>query len=182
MGAALTRRGCPDPALLGDGAGRYDLFVPVDDPAAVEVVGRELHAHAVAREHADAEAAHLAGEVSKHLVAHVELHAEVEVLESLDDLALNFDLLFNSHGTSLVSVDRAAPGYAPVAGFSIEDLKGHRHGLAMVGRAHRRKPAPAAPSSVRGLPVSPSTPRIKGNPRCLRLHGRDALDPDLTPP
>src|ERR671934_173706 len=93
------------------------LLVAVDDAAAVEVVRRQLHADAIAREHADTEAAHLAGEVREHLMTHVELDAEVEVLQSLDDLALDLDLLFDSHRRLLAcsAVLRAAAG-APVAG------------------------------------------------------------------
>ena len=61
----------------------------VNDPAAVEVVGRHLDAHAVAREDADAVAAHLAGHVGQDLVAVVELHPEHRVRERLDDLPSN---------------------------------------------------------------------------------------------
>src|SRR3954471_18642928 len=68
--------------------------MPVDDPGAVEVVRRDLYAHAVAREDADAEAPHLAGHVTEHLVAVVELHPEHGVRERLDDLSFELDLLF----------------------------------------------------------------------------------------
>jgi hypothetical protein len=68
--------------------------MPVDDPAAVEVVGRDLDAHAVAREDADAVAAHLAGHVAQDLVAVVELHPEHRVRERLDHLPLELDLFF----------------------------------------------------------------------------------------
>src|SRR6187551_2277424 len=63
--------------------------MPVDDPGAVEVVGRDLYAHAVAGEDADAETPHLAGHV-----AVVELHPEHGVRERLDDLSFELDLLF----------------------------------------------------------------------------------------
>jgi hypothetical protein len=39
----------------------------------------------------------------EHLVTHVELDAEVEVLQRLDDLALDFHLLFNGHAGLLAS-------------------------------------------------------------------------------
>src|SRR5436190_16787891 len=70
----------------------------VDDARAVEVVGRDLHAHAVARQDPDAEPPHLAGDVTEHLVAVVELHAEHRVRERLDDLPLELDLLFLRQG------------------------------------------------------------------------------------
>jgi hypothetical protein len=68
--------------------------MPVDDPAAFEVVGRDLDAHAVAREDADAVAAHLAGHVAEDLVTVVELHPEHRVRERLDDLPLELNLFF----------------------------------------------------------------------------------------
>src|SRR5581483_11529615 len=68
--------------------------MPVDDPRAVQVVGRELAAHAVARQDADPEATHLAGHVTEHDVIVVELDPEHRVGQRLDHLALEFDLVF----------------------------------------------------------------------------------------
>src|SRR3954447_8948002 len=65
----------------------------VDDPRAVEVVGRDLHADPVAGQDPDAEAAHLARHVAEDLVAVVERHPEHRVGEGLRDLALELDLL-----------------------------------------------------------------------------------------
>jgi hypothetical protein len=70
------------------------LPVAVDDPRAIEVVGRDLHAHSVTGQDADAEAPHLAGDVPEHLVAVVELHPEHRVRQRFDDLSLELDLLF----------------------------------------------------------------------------------------
>src|SRR6201999_2336450 len=70
------------------------LAVPVDDARAVEVVGRQLAAHAVARKDPDAKAPHLAGDVTEHDVVVVELHAEHRVGQGLDHLALELDLVF----------------------------------------------------------------------------------------
>jgi hypothetical protein len=70
------------------------LPVPVDDPAAVEVVWRQLDADAVAGKDADPESAHLAGGVPEGLVAVVQRDPELAVPERLDDLALELDLLF----------------------------------------------------------------------------------------
>src|SRR4051812_32039566 len=94
------------------------LLVAGDDATPGEVVGRQLDADAIAREHADAESAHLAGEVREHLMTHVELHAEVQVLERLDDLALQLHLLFDSHGHLLAFKFAGDGGPAPVVGFS----------------------------------------------------------------
>src|SRR6188472_3625539 len=73
---------------------QYRLPVAVDDPAASEVVGRQLELDPVAGKDLDAEAAHLARGVAKGLVAVVELHLEHAVREGLEDLALHLDLLF----------------------------------------------------------------------------------------
>src|SRR6185436_20804126 len=70
------------------------LFQAVHDPPAVEVVGRELHQHAIARQDADEMLAHLAGDVRQDLVLVVELHPEHRVRERLDDRGLDLDRLF----------------------------------------------------------------------------------------
>src|SRR5262249_23648085 len=66
----------------------------IHDPRAIEVIRRDLHAHAITRQDADPETAHLAGHVAEHLVAVVELHPEHRVRERLDDFAFELDLLF----------------------------------------------------------------------------------------
>jgi hypothetical protein len=76
--------------------GRWALvLVAVDDPTSVEVVRRDLDAHAVAGEHADSEAAHLARQVREDGVPVLELDAEHRVGKRFDDLAVERDLLFN---------------------------------------------------------------------------------------
>src|SRR5438874_6173287 len=70
------------------------LLQAVDDPAAVEIVRRELDPDAVAQEHADPVALHPPGGIAEHLVAVVEPDLEHPVAEGLDDLALHLDLLF----------------------------------------------------------------------------------------
>src|SRR5437773_6768993 len=70
------------------------LLVAVDDPSAVEVVRRELDLHPVAGEDTDAVAPHLPGRVSERFVAAVESDPEITVPQSLDDLAVELDLLF----------------------------------------------------------------------------------------
>src|SRR3954468_12707523 len=70
------------------------LLVAVDDPAASEVVRRELHHHTVLGEDPDVVLTHLAADVSENLVAVAELHPEHRVRESLDDGALDLDHAF----------------------------------------------------------------------------------------
>src|SRR5919198_6402378 len=77
---------------IGTASGASALAV--DDPAASEVVRRDLDLHAVAGIDADPVAAHLAGGVAEGLVAVVERDLVHAVAEGLDDLALELDLLF----------------------------------------------------------------------------------------
>ena len=70
------------------------LSVAVDDPAAREVVRRQLDLHPVAEEDLDAVTPHLPGGVAERLVSVVELDPEHSVAESLDDLALQLEFLF----------------------------------------------------------------------------------------
>ena len=71
--------------------------MPVDDPRAVQIVGGELTADAIARQDANAEAPHLAGHMPEHDVVVIELHTEHGVGQSLDHLALEFDLVLLGH-------------------------------------------------------------------------------------
>src|ERR1019366_2724158 len=79
------------------------LAVAVDDPRAIEVIRRELAAHAIARKDPDAKAAHLARDVPQDDVVVVELDAEHRVRQRLDHLALELDLVFLSHCLILAS-------------------------------------------------------------------------------
>src|SRR5664279_242423 len=67
------------------------LLVAVDDPAASQVVGAQLHDHAVLGEDADVVLAHLARDMSENLVAVGQLNAEHRVGKSFDNRALNLD-------------------------------------------------------------------------------------------
>jgi hypothetical protein len=71
-----------------------ELFVAIDDPAAVQIVRRELDLDPVTGEDPDAVAPHLAGGVAEGLVAAVERNPEIAVPQRLDDLAVELDLLF----------------------------------------------------------------------------------------
>src|SRR2546430_1456885 len=80
--------------------------MPVDDPPAREVVRRELDLDAVARQDPDPMAAHLPGRVAKRLVPVLELHPVFPVAQSLEDLALELDLLFLSGHTTPLTDSR----------------------------------------------------------------------------
>ena len=71
------------------------VLVAVDDATPVEVVRRDLDAHAVPGEDADAESAHLAGQMREDGMPVLELDAEHRVGKRFDDLAVERDLLFN---------------------------------------------------------------------------------------
>src|SRR5262245_35974455 len=79
------------------------LFVPIGDAASVEVVRRELDLHPVAGQDADVVAAHLAGNVTEHVMPVVEFDPEHRIREGLGDLALHLDLLLFGHALRRVS-------------------------------------------------------------------------------
>src|SRR5437773_12137984 len=58
---------------------RNHSAIPEDDASAVEVIGGDLDPDLVAGQDADAEPAHLAGEMGEQLVVVLELHAEQQV-------------------------------------------------------------------------------------------------------
>src|SRR3954454_12320200 len=120
--------------------------VPVDDARASEVVRAQLHPHAVAREDADPEPAHLARHVTEDLVAVVELHLEHGVGQGLEDLALELDLLLLGHRRRTLP---AAPGTeAAFCGGVPEGLRRGRLGGRAVGRGGRAA-GPVGPRSGR---------------------------------
>src|SRR5436189_2795936 len=80
----------------------------VDDPAARQVVRRELDVDAVAGEDLDPVAPHLAGRVAEGLVAVVEEDLVHAVAEGLDDLPLELDLVFLACDLSSSMNSRAA--------------------------------------------------------------------------
>src|SRR5699024_5626342 len=61
--------GCPRGCACEIVEAIFCLLVPVDDPTARQVVGRELHDDAVLRQDADVVLTHLARDVSENLVA-----------------------------------------------------------------------------------------------------------------
>src|SRR4051794_32252847 len=77
-------------AVPGGEAGRR-LLVPVDDATAGQVVGRELHDHAVLGQDADVVLAHLAADVGEHPVPVLQLDPEHRIGQRLDDATLDLD-------------------------------------------------------------------------------------------
>src|SRR2546430_16151698 len=67
------------------------LLVAVDDPAAGEVVGRELYDDAVLGQDADVVLPHTSGDVGENAVTVLQLHPKHRVREWLDDPALDLD-------------------------------------------------------------------------------------------
>src|SRR5438445_1606909 len=87
-------------------AGRTGALVLVaeDQPPFLEVVGRHLDRHPVARQRLDPVLFHLAGGVGDDLVPGIELHAITGVGEDFGDQSLELDQLFFSH--VVLQVDR----------------------------------------------------------------------------
>src|SRR5579875_1433456 len=87
--------GLPSAAAIASISERSAMAV--DDARAVEVVGRELAAHAIAGEDANPVAAHLACDMAEDNMIVVELDAKHRVRQCLDHLAVKFDLVFFWH-------------------------------------------------------------------------------------
>ena len=67
------------------------------DAAALQIVGRHFHDHAVAHAGADAEFAHLPRGVSEHLMLVVELHPEIAVRQNLGNCPIELQQFFFRH-------------------------------------------------------------------------------------
>src|SRR3954465_6896212 len=79
------------PSAVPGGEADRRLLVPVDDATAGQVVGRELHDHAVLGQDADVVLAHLAADVGEHPVPVLQLDPEHRVGQRLDDATLDLD-------------------------------------------------------------------------------------------
>lgn len=78
------------------------LLVAVNDSAAGQVVGRQLHNYAVLGEDADVVLAHFARNVCENFVPIAELNAEHRVGQSLEYVALDFDdAVFLGHSLTI---------------------------------------------------------------------------------
>src|SRR6218665_300062 len=85
--------------------------VAVDDTAAGQVVGAELHDHTVLGDDADVVLPHLAGDRRKDLMSVAELNAEHRVGQRLGNNALDLDdTVFLSHSLADASADRSICG------------------------------------------------------------------------
>src|SRR6202035_3411655 len=81
------------------GKAGWGLLVAEDDPAARQVVGREVDPDAVADKDPDVELAHLAGGVGEDGLAGLQLDLEHGVRQGLDHLGVHLDgLLFAGRG------------------------------------------------------------------------------------
>src|SRR6478735_1953816 len=98
----------------GRGLGCYfsiGLAVAVDDASAREVVGAELHDHAVFRDDADVVLPHLARNRGEDLVSVAELNAEHRVGQRLGDHAFDLDdTVFLRHTLANTCADRSICG------------------------------------------------------------------------
>src|SRR4051812_34346571 len=89
---------------------RRGSLVAVDDATAGEVVGRELHDHAVLGQDADVVLPHLAADVGEHPVPVLQFDPEHRVGQRLDDTTLDLDgPVLLCHAYTASSFDRPAP-------------------------------------------------------------------------
>src|SRR5437879_2997916 len=77
------------------------LFEPICDPAAGQIVRRQLDLDPVTGKNADEVHAHLAAYVGEHPVAVLQLHAEHRVRQGLDHGALDLDRVLFGHAAVL---------------------------------------------------------------------------------
>ena len=139
---ALKAPGSPRPGEWSapTGAGQVPpLLVAVDDPAAVQIVRRELDLDPIAREDLDPVAPHLPGRVAERLVTVVERDPEHAVAQGLDDLTLELDLLFlRCDGNSLQAVRN--DGTRPVRSLTVaQKSAGSATDAARDGAGARRR-------------------------------------------
>src|SRR6266498_3506229 len=118
-------------------------FVPVHDPAACQVVRRQLHQHPVPREDPDVVHPHLPRDVSQNVVPVFELHPEHGVGERLGDRSLDLDGVLLRQ--ALPSVPRRRTG--PIA-----------HGRAKTAPERGRAHSIRAPPSIRPWRASRAGP------------------------
>src|SRR4051794_2373652 len=108
------------PSAVPGGEADRRLLVPVDDATAGQVVGRELHDHAVLGQDADVVLAHLPADVGEHPMPVLQLDPEHRVGQRLDDATLDLDgpvlLRHTRHGLpdSLVGAHTGSPADALV--------------------------------------------------------------------
>src|SRR4051812_15937413 len=150
------------PSAVPGGEADRRLLVPVDDATTGQVVGRELHDHAVLGQDADVVLAHLAADVGEHPVPVLQLDPEHRVGQRLDDATLDLDgpVLLRHARHGLLTRFVSGPGFpGPVdahAGTRRDALVDCRTGgadaLARASRAarpqHDNRTARAPPATV----------------------------------
>src|SRR5262245_47404555 len=97
--AATEGQSCEIVASCQGKKGGKDLPAAVNDPATAQIVGRNLHLDAVARNDADEILAHAAGDMGNDLVAVVQFDAKLRVGQRFFDAALHFNGFFFRHKT-----------------------------------------------------------------------------------
>ena len=87
------------------------LLVPIHDAAALQVVWRKLHRHLVPRKNSNEMHPHLAGDVSEHNVARLQLHPEHGVGQGFNDRAFDLNaFLFRQTLFTFPRPPRGRPG------------------------------------------------------------------------
>src|SRR5690606_8201614 len=151
--ASLSLSRSWEPLLLDRSA------VAVDDAAAGQVVGRELHDHTVLGDDADVVLPHLSGDRRQDLVTVAELDAEHRVGQRFGDHTFDLDdTVFLSHSLADASADRSICG-----GWVMSDA-------ASRGHAEIRRTAPRVYVrrflGCRATRVSRSGRGTSADPRC----------------
>src|SRR5690349_9865062 len=154
-------------------AGRYfstGLAVAVDDAAAGEVVGAELHDHAVFGDDADVVLPHLAGDRGEDLVPVAQLHAEHRVGQRLGDHAFDLDdavFLRHTLAIAVLQTGRSAVDGVSVPGHADKGATHQRasiRDIGCLGNLVRRATSTAGRKPTRGV-----------RPHSLRTHARCGL-------
>src|SRR4051794_31812968 len=124
----------------------------IGDPASSEIVGRELHGHAVPGKHTNVVRPHLSGEVTEHLVAVLELDVEHGVWQSIDHAAVNRDRVRILTSRSLL--DWCSRGWRRTSWSSINRLLWQKRFLPGLNQTHRTR-------ASRALACTPRIPSIR---------------------
>src|SRR3990172_9652415 len=111
---------------------RFLLLESIRDPAAREVVGRQLDAHPIAGQNADEVHPQLAADVRQDAVFVLQFDIEHVVGQRLDDRTLDFDRVLLGHRR------RQAPSFAVGGGWTAPRRGMTRLPSAVSGRARPR--------------------------------------------
>lgn len=98
------------------GRPRTPLFVPVQNPTAREVVRRQLHQNAVARQDLDEVHPNLAGDMGEHFMPALQFYAEHRIGQVFRDDALHLDRLLFDIGLLFGGLLLRGSAPAPAAG------------------------------------------------------------------